>query len=89
MSRSRSALSRVRTRAIASASPVTLHASTTSGRARSVSATCRAAVAGREEELDERLGRAAERVVVDDRGEAAQRAARAQAVDAALDRRRG
>ena len=60
ISRSRSLLSCVRTRAIASASPVTLHASSTSGCARSVSATASSWVPGREEQLDQRLGVIAE-----------------------------
>jgi hypothetical protein len=44
--RSSSALSRVRTRAVASASPVTLHDSTTSGWRRSVSVTASSSVPG-------------------------------------------
>jgi hypothetical protein len=44
--------------------------------------------AGGVEQLDERLGRVAHRGVVDDGGEAAQRAVAAQAIDASLDGRR-
>ena len=57
------------------------------GVARRVSATRRAASGG-EEQLDQRLGVVAERRVVDDGGEAAQRALGAQPVHAALDRGR-
>ena len=88
ISRSRSALFCVRTRAIASASPVTLHASTTSGCRRSVAVTCVEQRARRVEQLDQRLGVVAERGVVDDGREPAQRPARPEPVDAALDRRR-
>ena len=88
ISRSRSALSWVRTRAIASASPVTLQASTTSGWRRRVSRDLLEQGPGREEQLDQRLGLIAQRRVIDDGGEAAQRPARAEAVDAPLDRRR-
>ena len=56
ISRSRWALSRVRTRAIASASPVTLQASTTSGCDRSVLPDLLEQRPGCEEQLDQRLG---------------------------------
>ena len=69
ISRSRSALSCVRTRAIASASPVTLHASTTSGVAAQRRRDLVEQRPGGEEQLDERLGRVAERSVIDDGGE--------------------
>ena len=88
ISRSRSALSWVRTRAIASASPVTLQASTTSGwRRRRVGDLVEQGARG-VEQLDQRLGVIAQGGVVEDRGEALERAPAAQAVDAALDRRR-
>ena len=79
---------RVRTRAIASASPVTLHASTTSGCSRSVAATSSSVVPGAAEQLHQRLGVPPERAVVDDRREPLERPSRPQPVDPPLHRRR-
>ena len=88
ISRSSAALSSVRTRAIASASPVTLHASTTSGW---LAQRLRHLVERRPrpvEELDQRLGVPAHRPVVDDRREPLQGAPLPQPVDPPLHRGR-
>ena len=89
ISRSRSALSRVRTRAIASASPVTLHASTTSGwRAQRLGDLVEQRARARRRARRAPRSRAPSAAWSTTAREAAERAARAQPVDAALDRRR-
>ncbi|HWI72006.1 MAG TPA: hypothetical protein VNT55_08635 [Baekduia sp.] len=71
-----------------SASPVTDHASATSGSGAQRLADGVEADPGRVEQLDQRLGPGPQSGRVDQRGEAAQDAAGAQLVDAPLDRRR-